>query len=306
MDVEVPEHVRVEGGEAATRPSTSAITISFSRSTTSPIQAESRGRRAHRGRTASSPRTRRGRSRRGPGRRSDAPDAASTPWSAILPARWDKSLNSPIRAAVRAEQDPERCRHRAPGTGTRWSRRCSSRPAPRTAWARSRPPRPCPTGTRTAAAPDVAGGLGVPPRVAGTQDQPRGHARRSRLPGGHAGVLRVVEGALFAVNGVNGVEVQTTRLWERAEALGLCRVVFVTMLDRERADFFVALEQLPSQLSDRRRRPDSDRARARARGDRRPLPHARVHGPERRARGEAGGDSRVRRRAGRRVPRAAR
>jgi elongation factor G len=63
--------------------------------------------------------------------------------------------------------------------------------------------------------------------------------------------LRVVEGALFAVNGVNGVEVQTARLWERAEALGLCRVVFVTMLDRERADFFAALDQLRSQLSDR-------------------------------------------------------
>ena len=28
--------------------------------------------------------------------------------------------------------------------------------------------------------------------------------------------LRVVEGALFVLNGVNGVEVQTTRLWERA------------------------------------------------------------------------------------------
>jgi elongation factor G len=63
--------------------------------------------------------------------------------------------------------------------------------------------------------------------------------------------LRVVEGALFAVNGVNGVEVQTTRIWERADALGLCRVVFVTMLDRERADFFAALEQLRGQLSDR-------------------------------------------------------
>lgn len=63
--------------------------------------------------------------------------------------------------------------------------------------------------------------------------------------------LRVVEGALVAVNGVNGVEVQTTRLWDRADGLGLCRVVFVTMLDRERADFFAALEQLRSQLSDR-------------------------------------------------------
>lgn len=63
--------------------------------------------------------------------------------------------------------------------------------------------------------------------------------------------LRVVEGAFVAVNGVNGVEVQTTRLWERADKLGLCRVVFVTMLDRERADFFAALEQLRSQVSDR-------------------------------------------------------
>ena len=63
--------------------------------------------------------------------------------------------------------------------------------------------------------------------------------------------LRVVEGALVAVNGVNGVEVQTTRLWERCDNLGLCRVVFVTMLDRERADFFAALEQLRSQLSER-------------------------------------------------------
>ncbi len=63
--------------------------------------------------------------------------------------------------------------------------------------------------------------------------------------------LRVVEGALFAVNGVNGVEVQTTRLWERAEGLGLCRVLFVTMLDRERADFFTTLEQLRGQLGGR-------------------------------------------------------
>jgi elongation factor G len=63
--------------------------------------------------------------------------------------------------------------------------------------------------------------------------------------------LRVVEGALVVVNGVNGVEVQTTRVWERSDGLGLCRLVFVNMLDRERADFFAALEQLQSQLSSR-------------------------------------------------------
>ncbi len=56
--------------------------------------------------------------------------------------------------------------------------------------------------------------------------------------------LRVVEGAVFVVNGVMGVEVTTSRLWERASELGLARIVFVNMLDRERADFFRALDSL--------------------------------------------------------------
>jgi elongation factor G len=63
--------------------------------------------------------------------------------------------------------------------------------------------------------------------------------------------LRVVEGALFAVSAVMGVEVQTSRNWQRAEEAGLSRVVVVNMLDRERADFFRALEGLRSQLSDK-------------------------------------------------------
>jgi elongation factor G len=61
--------------------------------------------------------------------------------------------------------------------------------------------------------------------------------------------LMVVEGALFVVNGVMGVEVQTGRLWQRADALGLARVLFVNMLDRERADFIRVLEAINSQLS---------------------------------------------------------
>src|SRR4051795_13629912 len=56
--------------------------------------------------------------------------------------------------------------------------------------------------------------------------------------------LRVVEGAVFVVNGVMGAEVTTSRLWERASELGLARIVFVNMLDRERADFFRSLESL--------------------------------------------------------------
>jgi elongation factor G len=56
--------------------------------------------------------------------------------------------------------------------------------------------------------------------------------------------LRVCESAIFVVNGVLGVEVQTARLWERAASLDIARLLFVNMLDRERADFFAVLEQL--------------------------------------------------------------
>jgi len=60
---------------------------------------------------------------------------------------------------------------------------------------------------------------------------------------------RVVEGLLVTVSGVMGVEVGTTRAWRLADELGLTRVVFINMLDRERGDFFRTLEQLRSQLS---------------------------------------------------------
>ena len=60
---------------------------------------------------------------------------------------------------------------------------------------------------------------------------------------------RVVEGALVVVSAVMGVEVGTSRAWKLADDLGLARVVFVNMLDRERADFFRTLEALRNQLS---------------------------------------------------------
>jgi len=60
------------------------------------------------------------------------------------------------------------------------------------------------------------------------------------------GALRVCESAVFVVNAVMGVEVHTNRLWQRAEELDLARLVFVNMLDRERADFFRTLESLKS------------------------------------------------------------
>jgi elongation factor G len=58
------------------------------------------------------------------------------------------------------------------------------------------------------------------------------------------GALRVCESAVFVVNAVMGVEVSTARLWERASELDLARMVYVNMLDRERADFYRTLEAL--------------------------------------------------------------
>src|SRR5437660_3449908 len=60
------------------------------------------------------------------------------------------------------------------------------------------------------------------------------------------GALRVCESAVFVINAVMGVEVHTNRLWQRAAELDLARLLFVNMLDRERADFFRTLESLKS------------------------------------------------------------
>lgn len=58
------------------------------------------------------------------------------------------------------------------------------------------------------------------------------------------GALRVCESAVFVVNAVMGVEVSTNRLWRRAAELDIARLLFVNMLDRERADFFRTLDSL--------------------------------------------------------------
>src|ERR671938_1573970 len=63
--------------------------------------------------------------------------------------------------------------------------------------------------------------------------------------------LRVVEGVVVVLSGVMGVEVNTSRVWNRAEEYELSRVLFINMLDRERADFFRVLEAARTQLSDR-------------------------------------------------------
>lgn len=56
------------------------------------------------------------------------------------------------------------------------------------------------------------------------------------------GALRVVEGALFTVCGVGGVEVQTEAIWDWTGEMP--RVVFINKLDRENADFDRVLQEL--------------------------------------------------------------
>jgi elongation factor G len=58
------------------------------------------------------------------------------------------------------------------------------------------------------------------------------------------GALRICESAVFVINAVMGVEVTTRRLWKVAAERDIARMLFVNMLDRERADFYRTLEAL--------------------------------------------------------------
>ena len=60
--------------------------------------------------------------------------------------------------------------------------------------------------------------------------------------------LRVLDAALVLVSAVSGVKVQTEKVWAFAEAGGIARVIFINKMDRERADFFRALEDVRKNL----------------------------------------------------------
>src|SRR6202167_1575177 len=62
------------------------------------------------------------------------------------------------------------------------------------------------------------------------------------------GALRVCESAIFVINAVMGAEVTTQRLWRVAAERDIARMLFVNMLDRERADFYRTLESLKAAL----------------------------------------------------------
>src|SRR6266705_1004189 len=63
--------------------------------------------------------------------------------------------------------------------------------------------------------------------------------------------LRVVSAAVVVVDAVAGVQVQTEKVWKFANEYALPRVVVINRLDRERADFFRALESLQKRVKGR-------------------------------------------------------
>ncbi len=61
--------------------------------------------------------------------------------------------------------------------------------------------------------------------------------------------LRVVDGAVVVVGAPDGVKVQTEKVWSYAAAQDLPRAVYLSKMDRERADFTRALEDVRKNLS---------------------------------------------------------
>jgi len=56
--------------------------------------------------------------------------------------------------------------------------------------------------------------------------------------------LRGADGAVVVVDAVDGVKVQTDKVWEFADEMSLPRAVFVSKVDKERSDFYKVVEDL--------------------------------------------------------------
>lgn len=63
--------------------------------------------------------------------------------------------------------------------------------------------------------------------------------------------LSVADSAVVVVGAADGVQVYTEKTWQESERLGLPRLIFVNKMDRERADFDQALEQIQRLLSEK-------------------------------------------------------
>ncbi|MEN6318987.1 MAG: elongation factor G [Syntrophaceae bacterium] len=60
--------------------------------------------------------------------------------------------------------------------------------------------------------------------------------------------LRIADGVIIVIDAVSGVEFQTEKVWEYADEYKLPRLVFISRMDRERADFEKCIESINSRL----------------------------------------------------------
>ncbi len=63
--------------------------------------------------------------------------------------------------------------------------------------------------------------------------------------------VRVADAALIVVSATSGVEVGTERVWEYCETRGIPRIFFVSMMDKEHADFEGVYRQIKERLSEK-------------------------------------------------------
>ena len=63
--------------------------------------------------------------------------------------------------------------------------------------------------------------------------------------------MAVAEGAIVVVSAPDGVQVGTEKVWQYAEELKLPRAIFISKMDRERADFAACLEDIRKNLSEK-------------------------------------------------------
>jgi elongation factor G len=63
--------------------------------------------------------------------------------------------------------------------------------------------------------------------------------------------VRVADAAIIVVSATSGIEVGTERVWEYCEARGIPRIFFVSMMDKEHADFDGVFAQIKSRFTER-------------------------------------------------------
>lgn len=63
--------------------------------------------------------------------------------------------------------------------------------------------------------------------------------------------MSVADNAIIVVDAVSGVEIQTERMWKKADELGIPKIIFITKFDRERADLDRVISSLGGVLKGR-------------------------------------------------------